>query len=171
MITYWREIAIAAALALAGLQTVRLAGEEAEHFKTKTAHAVQLQRLAERAKSVADAIAAADESQRRAFNTIDLQRTQEKDRALSDNDARRARDIAGAGGLRIPATCRPASSPGVPAPAAPSGVAAPAAEIPAAFRQELWDLRAALIVEREQLLGLQAYVRELTGMVGGDVPQ
>lgn len=162
IVTWWREIAIVAALALAGLQTVRLASEEADHFKTKAGHAVQLQRLAERAKEVADAITAADEAQRRAFNTIDLQRTQEKDRALSDNDARRARDLAGRGGMRIPATCRPATRPDVPAPAAAGSVDAPAAEIPAAFRQELWDLRAALIVEREQLLGLQEYVRKLT---------
>ncbi|KQP36149.1 lysis system i-spanin subunit Rz [Pseudorhodoferax sp. Leaf274] len=171
MIPYARELGALALLAVAGfagVQTIRLSTEKAAHFQTKTAHAVQLQRLAERAKDVADAAVIAQQAQYRYAAAIDAQRSEEKDHALADNDARRARDLAGSGGMRIPATCpRPAAAPSLPSATASSGVDAQAADIPAAFRQELWDLRAALITEQAQLLALQDYMRRLAA---GDKP-
>lgn len=162
ILAWWREIAIAAALAFAGLQTVRLSGEEADHFRTKAAHAVQLQRLADGTTKAAKAAQAAQQAHQQAVASIDTQRTGEKDHALSNNDALRAADSAGTRGLRVPAACpaRPASPASVPSTAAPASVDPAPADIPAAFRQELWDLRAALITEQAQLLALQDYARQ-----------
>lgn len=171
VIPYAREIGALSVLAVVGfggVQTIRLSSEQASHFQTKAAHAVQLQRFAERAKDVADAAVLAQQAQYRYAAAIDAQRSEEKDHALTDNDARRARDLAGSGGLRIPAVCpRPAAAPSVPSAPASTSLDAQAADIPAAFRQELWDLRAALITEQAQLLALQDYMRRLAA---GDKP-
>lgn len=172
MIGWWREIAIAAALTLAGLQTVRLSSEESAHFRTKSAHAVQLQRIADATAKAAVAAQRAQQTYQQAVAAIDTQRTQELSHALADNDSLRAADAAGTGRLRVPATC-PARPPGpasVPSAApAPSVDPAPA-DIPAAFRQELWDLRAALITERAQLLALQDYARACAAPKAADAP-
>jgi hypothetical protein len=142
----------------AGVQTVRLADERTDHQATRTAHAQQLQRLAESARSVAIAANLALQAQQQAVATLDTQRTEEKHRALSDNDARRADDAAGRVRLRIPAVCpRPAAPADLPGPAPAASLDAAPAEIPAAFRQHLWDLRAALIDERAQLQAWQDY--------------
>lgn len=153
--------AVAALLVLAAAQRAQLSGERADHMRTKAAHAEQLQRIATKARAAADAAVLAQQAQQRAVAAIDAQRSKEKDDALSDNDARRARDAAGSGGLRIPANCRPAAPASLSSAAPTASVDAQAAEIPAAFRQELWDLRAALITEQAQLLALQDYVRRL----------
>jgi hypothetical protein len=136
------------------------ATERAAHADTRTAHAQQLQRLADKTAVAATAAQRAQQAHQQAVAAIDTQRTQEKDHALADNERRRVLDAAGPGRLRIPAVCPgPGAAAGLPGTAPATGVDAPAAEIPAAVRQELWDLRAALITERAQLLALQDYAR------------
>nr|WP_186329851.1 hypothetical protein [Variovorax boronicumulans] len=105
ILAWWREIAIAAALAAAGLQTVRLANEQADHFRTKAAHAVQLQRIADGTSQAAQAAQKAQQATQLAVASIGTIRTQEKTDAIADNSARRARDLTGSGGMRIPAVC------------------------------------------------------------------
>lgn len=160
MIGYWREIVIAASLLLAGLQTVRVASEEAGHAETKAAHAQQLQSISEASTKASKAAQDAQKAAQATVAAIDNLRTQEKANALADNERRRADDLAGRGGLRIPAICpKPVDSASVPSTTTPASVATPAAEIPAAFRQHVWDTRSAIIEETQQLLALQDYAR------------
>lgn len=158
MITWWREIVIAVLLGLLGLQTVRLAGEESEHFKTKTAHAVQLQRLADNARDVATKAQQFQTALQQAVAAVDAAKTKERDDALADNARLRAGDRPGR--LRIAAACpRPAAPDGVPGttPAARVDDVATVELAPAA-RSDVWDLRAELIEDQAKLRGLQAYV-------------
>ena len=164
-IPYAREAGAAlllAALAASHWAAWRQGGatERAAHAGTRAAHALQLQRIADKANAAAAAAVLAQQAHQRAVAAIDTQRTQEKDHALADNERRRVLDAAGPGRLRIPAVC-PGSgaAAAVPGTASATGVDPEAAEIPAAVRQELWDLRAALITERAQLLALQDYAR------------
>lgn len=161
LLIYGMGAVIAALLFATGSMYVSLAGEKTAHSNTRAQHAQQLQRLAEKTAHAAAAAAIAQQAHQRAVAALDSQRTQELAHALADNETRRAADAAGPGRLRIPASCpaRPASGPDLPGAAASAGVDPPAAEIPAAFRQELWDLRAALITERAQLLALQDYAQ------------
>jgi hypothetical protein len=165
VIPYARQagaVLLLAALAASHWAAYRQGGatERASHANTRTAYAQQLQRIADKATAVAVAAQRAQQAHQHAVAAIDTQRTQEKDHALADNERRRVLDAAGPGRLRIPAVCpRPSPADGLPGAAPAAGVDAPAAEIPAAVRQELWDLRAALITERAQLLALQDYAR------------
>ncbi|HVR50588.1 MAG TPA: lysis system i-spanin subunit Rz [Pseudorhodoferax sp.] len=165
MIPYARQagaVLLLVALVASHWATYRQGGatERAAHAGTRAAHAQQLQRLADKATVAAVAAQRAQQAHQQAVAAIDTQRTQEKDHALADNERRRVLDAAGPGRLRIPAVCPgPSPAAGLPGAAPAAGLDAPAAEIPAAVRQELWDLRAALITERAQLLALQDYAR------------
>ncbi|HVR53753.1 MAG TPA: lysis system i-spanin subunit Rz [Pseudorhodoferax sp.] len=164
-IPYAREagaVLLLAALAASHWAAYRQGGatERAAHANTRAAHAQQLQRLADKTAAAATSAQRVQQALQQFVAAIDTQRTQELAHALADNDRRRTADAAGPGRLRIPAVCPgPRAGADLPGAAPAAGVDAPAAEIPAAVRQELWDLRAALITERAQLLALQDYAR------------
>lgn len=172
MIAWWREIAIAAALAFAGLQTVRLSSEQSEHFRTKAAHAVQMQRLADASTAAAVAAQRAQQTYQQAISAIDTQRTQELSHALADNDFLRAAVRDGTRRLRIAAVCpaRPAGPSDLPSTPPAASVDAQAAHLTAEAERAVLDLRAALITEQAQLLALQDYARACAAPKAPDAP-
>lgn len=162
LMTYGVGALLVLALGAAGTQTVRLANERAAHADTRTTHAQTLQRLAGAASQAAVAAQRAQQAAQAVVAAIDQQRTQEALDALADNETRRAADAAGTGRLRIAAVCpRHAAAADLPSAATAPSVDAAAAEIAPDARQLVWDLRAALITERAQLLALQEYVRAI----------
>lgn len=168
MIPYARELlalAVAVSLGLAGVQTLRLSAERAEHMRALASHAQQLQRISEATTKAAAAAQLAQRAHQWAVASIDTQRTQELSNALAENDALRARPVR----LRIPAICPgPAASASLPGAPAASSVDAQAADLTAEAGQAVFDLRAALITERAQLLALQDYARQCSAP--GDKP-
>lgn len=164
ILTYAAGAGLVLALGVAGVQTLRLANERAAHANTRTAYAQQLQRLADKATVAAHAAVQAQQVQKQALAAIDTLRTQEKADALEQNERLRAADRPGTGRLRIAAVCPgPSAAPSVPSAAIAPSVDAAAAEIAPDARQLIWDLRAALITERTQLLALQDYARACSG--------
>ncbi|HEY1092279.1 MAG TPA: lysis system i-spanin subunit Rz [Burkholderiaceae bacterium] len=160
ILTYAAGAGLVLALGVAGVQTVRLANERAAHAGTKTTHAETLQRLATATARAATAAQRAQQAQQQAMAAIDFKHTQELSNALTENETRRAADRPGTGRLRIAAVCPgPSAAPSVPSAATAPSVDAAAAEIAPDARQLVWDLRAALITERTQLLALQEYAR------------
>lgn len=151
-------VAVLVALSAVIVQQGRLDHERADHMRTKAAHAQQLQRIAESTTKAATAAQRAQHAHQQVVAAIDTQRTQELSNALADNDSLRA---AGAVRLRIAASCpRPAAAPGVPGAATSASVDTQAADLAPEAGQAVWDLRAALIAERAQLLALQDYARQ-----------
>lgn len=164
LMTYAASAALVLAVAAAGTQTVRLSNARTAHAETRAAHAQVLQTLAERTARAATAAQSVQQALQRSVAAIDTQHSLEKTDALADNETRRAADRPGAGRLRIPAVCPgPSAAPGVPSAATAPSVDAPAAEIAPDARQLVWNLRAALITERAQLLALQDYARVCSG--------
>jgi prophage endopeptidase len=157
-ITYGLASMLVMSVVATGVQTVRLSKERATHADTRAQHAQQLQRLADATTRVATAAQQAQQAHQQAVASIDSQHTQELSNALAEND--RLRAAGGPGRLRIPAACTGPSAPAdLPVAPAAAGVDAQAAESAVDAGQLVWDLRAALITEREQLLALQDYAR------------
>ena len=150
---------------IAGTQILAKQAEQAAHYKTKQQHAEVLRDLAERTAKAAIAAQKSQAATQAAVAALDTKRTQELTNDIADNNRRRTADSSGAQRLRIPATCpaRPVPATDLPSPAPAASVDPAPAEVPAAFRQELWDIRQALIEERAQLLALQDYVKAIQG--------
>lgn len=146
------------ALSAVVMQQGRLDAERAEHMRTKAEHAQKLQLLAEATTKAATAAQKAQQAHQQAVAAIDTQRTQELFHAMAENDSLRA---AGSVRLRIAASCpRPAAAAGLPSSAPAASVDPQAADLTAEAGRAVWDLRAALIAERAQLLALQDYARQ-----------
>lgn len=155
------SLALAAALGVAGVQTVRLAGAEAAHSATKAKHADVLRGISDLTTKAAQAVAADQAANQKKLAQIDEERTKEKTHAITENDRLRRAVVDGTRRLRIAASC-PARGGDVPAPASAAGMDAPATvELAPEAGQAVLDLRADLIAERAALIGLQGYVREL----------
>ena len=164
VLTYAAGVGLVLALGVAGTQTVRLANERAAHSDTRTTHATTLRRLADASARAATAATTALQAAQAVVGAIDTKRTKELTDGIEENERMRAADRPGTGRLRISAVCPgPSAAPGVPSAAAAPGVDAPAAEIAPDARQLVWNLRAALITERAQLLALQDYARACSG--------
>lgn len=162
----WILLALLALVSVvAGTQIMAKQAEQAAHAKTKQQHAEVLQRLADATSKAAIAAQKAQTAAQRVVAAIDTKHTQELANDIAENSRRRAADLAGAQRLRIPATCpvRAVPATDLPSPTPSASVDPAPAEVPAAFRQELWDIRQALIEERAQLLALQDYVRAIQG--------
>lgn len=161
LVTYAAGAALVLALGVAGTQTVRLANERAAHSDTRTTHATTLRRLADATARAATAATTAQQAAQAVVGAIDTKRTKELTNGIEENERMRAADRPGTGRLRIPAVCPGLrAAPDVPGAATAPSVDAPAAEISSDARQLVWDLRAALITERAQLLALQDYARQ-----------
>ncbi|RRV08100.1 lysis protein [Pseudomonas sp. v388] len=92
-----------------------------------------------------------------ARDSIDLQRTEELNRALTKNSDLQRAVAAGLDRLRVHATC-----PAVHSAAGTAGVAdADAAELTADARSAYFTLRDELARSREMILGLQDYIRQV----------
>ena len=160
MITWWREIAIVAALALAGVQTVRLADGRAENMRIKAAHADVLRDLAERSSQAATKAQQFQTALQQAVAAVDSAgraRLKEKE----DANTKLAADVAtGRQRLRVRAVCPAApAAAGVPSTAATAGLDDGAtAELAPAARSDYFTLSRGLDTVTEQLVGLQAYV-------------
>ena len=153
--------ALAAALGLVGLQTVRLAGERTAHAETKAAHAQVLTGIANLATAAAEKATRAQHLGQKATAAIDAQRTKEKADHAKTTDALRADVAAGKRRLRVNATC-PAGSGGVPASARPARVdAAAGPELTEDARSAYFALRTEITDTAAALAGLQQYVREV----------
>jgi prophage endopeptidase len=89
---------------------------------------------------------------------IDLQRTEELNRAQEKNDALQRDVDAGNQRLSVRAICRPVVS----AASSASGVAdAGTAELAADARQDYFTLRSQLALSKQMILGLQDYIRQV----------
>lgn len=92
-----------------------------------------------------------------ARDAIDLQRTEELNRALTKNSDLQRAVAAGLERLRVHATC-----PAVPGAAGTAGLAdAGTAELTADARSAYFTLRDELARSREMILGLQDYIRRV----------
>jgi prophage endopeptidase len=156
-------IALAAALGLVGVQTVRLAKAEAAHAATKAKNAETLTNIANLATDAAKKTTLALHEANRANATIDTMTTKEKEREIRENNRRRGRVTSGAERLFIDAKCpSPASSDGLPpVPSAPGVDDGNKAQLTAEAGSAVLDVREAIIEEQAALIGLQRYVREV----------
>ena len=152
----------AAAVSLAlGVTVLWQRGEVAqarqETAAARAEHAQQLQRLADKATVAAQAAQRAKEAQQAALTILDTYHYKRLTDALVDNDLLRRSPQR----LRIAAVCptRPAAGPDVPGTAPTSGMDdGSTVELAPAAGHAVWDIRAAMISDREKLAGLQAYV-------------
>lgn len=148
---YWYAIVIAALGALAGALYVDLAREEKAHAETKEAYAQE--------KALEFDAAIQEKAQRdEDAAKIDQKYTKELSDAKSEI-VRLAADVrAGKRGLRIAATCTPATSASTEAQPTPSVDDGPSPRLDAGVEQHYFNLRTGIETATSQIAGLQEYV-------------
>ncbi len=161
LLKFWREgLIVVLLLALAG-QQVRVAGEREAHQATKAKNAAVLQDLADKTLKAYRAVVAEGEARQKAVAALDAQHTKElndEKRKLADlrDDVRTGRV-----GLRVNASCTPARA-GVPTATGPAGVAdAAGPRLDEAAERDYFALRDGIATTRQQIAGLQDYIRDV----------
>ena len=148
---YWYAIVIAALVALAGSLYIDLAHEEKAHAETKEAYAQEkalefdLAILKKRQQDVQTA-------------QIDQKFTKELSDAKSEIDRLAADVRAGKRGLRIAATCAPATGALAEAQPTPSVDDGSSPRLTDAAQRDYFTLRAGIETATKQIGGLQEYV-------------
>lgn len=148
---YWYAIVIAALVALAGSLYVDLAHEEKAHAETKGAYAQ------EKALEFQTAIAEKTQRDENAAK-IDQKYTKELSDAKSEIDRLAADVRAGKRGLRIAATCAPATGAVTEAQPTTSVDDGSGPELTPEARSDYFSLRADIETITSQVAGLQEYV-------------
>ena len=148
---YWYAIVIAALVALAGSLYVDLAHEEKAHAETKEAYAQE---------KALEFNAAIKEKAQRDENAakIDQKYAKELSDAKSEIDRLAADVRAGKRGLRIAATCTPATGAVTEAQPAPSVDDGSSPRLTDAAQRDYFTLRAGIETATSQIGGLQEYV-------------
>jgi hypothetical protein len=161
--TYVAAAAIAGAVIVAGLQTVRLASEQTSHAQTRESYAQQGHKAAERALVLQQERDKAREDLGVALASIDARENAKLKEA--ENETNRLRDCLRRGtcGLRIAAVC-PANPGGVvPAAAAGGGLDSGAgAGLTPQAEQDYFLLRSGISSAQRKLAACQSTLREIT---------
>ncbi len=162
LLKFWREgVIVVLLLALAG-QQVRVAGEKSAHQKTKADTAEMLRDLAGKTLRAYQAVVAEDAARKAAVAALDEKHTKELNDEKAKLEKLRADVRTGRVGLRVNATCTPAAGAGVPPATGPTSVAdATGPRLTDAAERDYFTLRTGIETARQQVAGLQAYVRDV----------
>ena len=162
LLKFWREaLIVGLVLAVAG-QQVRVAGEKAEHQKTKAENAMVLKDMADKTLKAYQAVVADDEARKKAVAALDAKHTKELNDEKAKLEKLRADVAAGRVGLRVNATCTPTAGTGVPSATGATGVVdATGPRLTDSAQRDYFTLRAGIETARQQIAGLQDYVREV----------
>lgn len=158
-LTTWIAAGVAAAaFALLGVQTVRLAYEETAHAKTVTQHAKEMKGISDLALKEAQRTLAAERKGVEAVAAVEAKYTKEIRDGKEREKALRADVDSGKRRLRLNATC-PATRGGdlPPAVGATSVADATAPELTPEARQDYFSLRDEIKLITAQVSGLQEY--------------
>ena len=134
---------------------------DAEISALNASHAREKQELSDAATEASEKARKTEADWKRSVEELDRKHLKEMEDAKQENERLRAAVDAGTVQLRIRAKC-PAGSAGVPRPAgAASSVDAGTIELDAGARQHYFALRAGIEHDRQMILGLQTYVRDV----------
>ena len=159
---YWHFVAIAALVALLGLAHVRLSSEKEAHANTRADHAEVLRDLADKTLKAYQAVVADDEARKKAVAALDAKHTKELNDEKAKLEKLRADVAAGRVGLRVNATCTPTAGTGVPSATGATGVVdATGPRLTDSAQRDYFTLRAGIETARQQIAGLQDYVKDV----------
>ena len=160
LLKFWREaLIVGLVLAVAG-QQVRLVGEKSAHQKTKADNAEVLRVLAVKTLEAYQAVVAEDDARKAAVAALDEKHTKELNHEKRKLETLQSDVRAGRVGLRVNATCTPAAGTGVSqASGATSVVDAGGPRLTDAAERDYFTLRAGIETARQQIAGLQDYIR------------
>lgn len=162
LLKLWREVLIVGlVLAVAG-QQVRVVGEKSAHQKTKADNAEVLRVLAVKTLEAYQAVVAEDDARKAAVAALDEKHTKELNHEKRKLETLQSDVRAGRVGLRVNATCTPAAGTGVSqASGATSVVDAGGPRLTDAAERDYFTLRAGIETARQQIAGLQDYIRDV----------
>ena len=160
LLKFWREaLIVGLVLAVAG-QQVRVVGEKSAHQKTKADNAEVLRVLADKTLKAYQAVVAEDEARKAAVAALDEKHTKELNHEKRKLETLQSDVRAGRVGLRVNATCTPAAGTDVPPSASAASVAdADGPRLTDSAQRDYFTLRAGIETARQQIAGLQDYVR------------
>lgn len=157
---YWYVVAIAALVALLGLSQVKLSSEKEAHANTRAGHAAVLQDLADKTLKAYQAVVAEDTARKAAVAALDQKHTEELNNEKAKLETLRGDVAAGRVGLRVNASCAPAARAGVPQTTSATGVVdAAGPRLDDAAERDYFRLRDGIATARQQIAGLQEYIR------------
>lgn len=157
---YWHFVAIAALVALLGLSQVKLSSEKEAHANTRASHAVVLRDLAQKTLKAYEAVLADDEARKTALAALDEKHTKELNDEKQKLENLRADVRAGRVGLRVNATCPAAAGTEVPSATSATRMAdAAGPRLDDAAERDYFRLRDGIATARQQIAGLQDYIR------------
>ena len=161
LLKFWREaLIVVRLLALAG-QQVRVAGEKSAHQKTKADNAEVLRVLAVKTLEAYQAVVAEDDARKAAVAALDEKHTKELNHEKRKLETLRSDVRTGRVGLRVNATCTPTAGTGVPSATGATGVVdATGPRLTDAAKRDYFALRTRVETSRQQIAGLQDYVRD-----------
>ena len=161
LLKFWREaLIVGLVLAVAG-QQVRVVGEKSAHQKTKADNAEVLRVLAVKTLEAYQAVVAEDDARKAAVAALDEKHTKELNHEKRKLETLQSDVRAGRVGLRVNASCAPAAGTGVPsATGAASVVDATGPRLTDAAKRDYFALRTRVETSRQQIAGLQDYVRD-----------
>ena len=162
LLKFWREaLIVGLVLAVAG-QQVRVVGEKSAHQKTKADNAEVLRVLAVKTLEAYQAVVAEDDARKAAVAARDEKHTKELNHEKRKLETLQSDVRAGRVGLRVNATCTPAAGTGVSqASGATSVVDAGGPRLTDAAERDYFTLRAGIETARQQIAGLQDYIRDV----------
>ena len=157
---YWYVIAIAALVALLGLSQVKLSSEKEAHADTRAKNSAVLQDLADKTLRAYQTVVADNEARDAALAALDEKHTKELNDARTENSRLADAVRSGERRLRVNATCTPAAGTGVPQASGTAGVAdAAGPRLDDAAERDYFRLRDGIATARQQIAGLQEYIR------------
>ena len=160
LLKFWHFVAIAALVALLGLSQVKLSSEKEAHADTRAKNSAVLQGLADKTLKAYQAVVAEDDARKAAVAALDEKHTKELNHEKRKLETLQSDVRAGRVGLRVNATCTPAAGTGVSqASGATSVVDAGGPRLTDAAERDYFTLRAGIETARQQIGGLQDYVR------------
>ena len=162
LLKFWREaLIVGLVLAVAG-QQVRVVGEKSAHQKTKADNAEVLRVLADKTLKAYQAVVAEDEARKAAVAALDEKHTKELNHEKRKLETLQSDVRAGRVGLRVNATCTPAAGADVSSAARTTSVAdATSPRLTDAAERSYFDLRTGIETARQQIAGLQDYIRDV----------
>ena len=160
LLKFWREaLIVGLVLAVAG-QQVRVVGEKSAHQKTKADNAEVLRVLADKTLKAYPAVVAEDEARKAAVAALDEKHTKELNHEKRKLETLQSDVRAGRVGLRVNAACTTAAGTDVSSAAHTTSVAdANGPRLTDAAQRDYFTLRAGIETSRQQIAGLQDYVR------------
>ena len=159
---YWHFVAIAALVVLLGLSQVKLSAEKEAHANTRAGHAEVLRDLADKTLKAYQTVVAEDAARKATVAALDEKHTKELNDEKAKLEKLRADVRTGRVGLRVAATCTPAAGTGVPqTTGAPGVVDATSPRLTDAAERDYFTLRTGIETARQQIEGLQDYVRDV----------